>query len=115
MPVGEGCTIEDVAAVLNKYADRISCINVSRHLKHYVKECPDEIFDLLKFRTRINCVVFEDAKDLETKEKLVRFLDRFKGHEIQLRANFSFLTLENDFDTENDTLCKLISELCEYQ
>ena len=61
MPVGEGQTIEDVAAVLNKYADRISCINVSRHLRHYVRECPDEIFGLLKFRTRINCVVFEDA------------------------------------------------------
>ena len=58
MPVGEGQTIEDVAAVLNKYKDRISCVNVSRHLKHYVKECPDEIFDLLQFRTRINCVVF---------------------------------------------------------
>ena len=59
LPVGEDQTIEDVAAVLNKYANRISCINVSRHLKHYVKECPDEIFDLLNFRTRINCVIIE--------------------------------------------------------
>ena len=48
-----------------------------------------------------DCVVFEDAKDPETKEKLIKFLDRFKGHEIQLRANYSFLTLENVFDTDN--------------
>jgi hypothetical protein len=115
LPVGEDQTIEDVAAVLNRYADRISCINVSRHLKHYVRECPDEIFDLLKFRTRINCVVFEDAKDPATRDKLIAFLDRFKGHEIQLRANYSFLTLENVFDTDNDNLFKLISEICEYK
>lgn len=115
LPIGEGQTIEDVAAVLNKYADRISCINISRHLKRYVKECPDEIFDLLKFRTRINCVVFEDAKDPATKDKLITALDRFKGHEIQLRANYSYLTLENVFDTENDNLFKLISEICEYK
>ena len=115
LPVGEGQTIEEVAAVLNRYADRISCINVSRHLKHYVKECPDEIFDLLNFRTRINCVVFEDAKDPATRDKLIACLDRFQGHEIQLRANYSYLTLENVFDTENDNLFKLISEICEYK
>jgi hypothetical protein len=115
MPVGEGQTIHDVAAVLNRYADRISCVNVSRHLRHYVKECPDEIFDLLNFRTRINCVVFEDAKDPDTRDKLIAFMDRFRGHEIQLRANYSFLTLENVFDTDNDNLFKLISEICEYK
>ena len=86
MPVGESQTIQDVADILNRYSDRISCINVSRHLRHYVKECPDEIFDLFKFRTRINCVVFEDAKDPATKEKLIAFLDRFHGHEIQLEC-----------------------------
>ena len=115
LPVAEDSSIEEVARVLNKYADRISCINVSRHLKHYVKECSDEIFDLLKMRTRINCVVFEDAKEDATKEKLTAFLDRFKGREIQLRANYSFLNLENVFDTDNDNLYKLISELCEYK
>ena len=115
MPVGESQTIQDVADILNRYSDRISCINVSRHLRHYVKECPDEIFDLFKFRTRINCVVFEDAKDPATKEKLIAFLDRFHGHEIQLRANYSYLTLENVFDTDNDNLFKLISEICEYK
>lgn len=115
LPVGEGQTIEDVANVLNKYADRISCLNVSRHLKHYVKECPDEIFDLLKFRHRINCVVFEDASEPETKDMLIKCLDRFKGHEIQLRANYSNLTLDNVFETEGDDLFDLISEICEYK
>ena len=115
LPVAEGETIESVAEVLNKYKDRISCINVSRHLKHYVKECSDDIFDLIEFRTRINCVVFEDAKEEATKQKLINFLDRFKGREIQLRANYSFLTLENVFDKDNDNLYKLIDEICEYK
>lgn len=115
LPVGEDSSIEEVAEILNKYSDRISCLNVSRHLKHYVKECPDEIFNLLKFRHRINCVVFEDPDDPATKDKLIAFLDRFQGHEVQLRANYSNLTLDNVFDTENDSLFKLISEICEYK
>lgn len=115
LPVGEDSSIEEVAEILNKYSDRISCLNVSRHLKHYVKECPDEIFNLLKFRHRINCVVFEDPDDPATKDKLIAFLDRFQGHEVQLRANYSNLTLDNVFDTDNDSLFKLISEICEYK
>lgn len=115
LPVGEDSSIEEVAEILNKYSDRISCLNVSRHLKHYVKECPDEIFNLLRFRHRINCVVFEDPDDPATKDKLIAFLDRFQGHEVQLRANYSNLTLDNVFDTENDSLFKLVSEICEYK
>ncbi|NLA69475.1 MAG: hypothetical protein GX852_00330, partial [Clostridiales bacterium] len=38
----------------------------------------------------------------------------FKGHEIQLRANYSYLTLENVFDTKDDSLFKLISEIADY-
>lgn len=115
LPVNEGQTIQEVAGVLNKYAEKISCINVSRHLEHYVKECDDKIFDLLKFRHRINCVVFEDAEEPETKDKLLTFLDRFQGHEIQLRANYSNLTLENVFETKDDSLFDLISSICEYK
>lgn len=115
LPVNGDQTIEGVAEVLNNNADRISCINVSRHLKHYVKECDDKIFDLLKFRHRINCVIFEEADDPETKGKLIKFLDRFQGHEIQLRANYSNLTLDNVFETKDDKLFDLISEICEYK
>ena len=115
LPVGEDQTIEEVASKLNRYKDRISCINVSRHLEHYVKECDDRIFDLLEFPHRINCVVFEDAKLEDTQQKLIGVLDRFKGHEIQLRANYSFLRLDNVFDKENDNLFKFISSICEYK
>lgn len=115
LPVNGDQTIESVAEFLNKNAERISCINVSRHLKHYVKECDDKIFELLKFRHRINCVVFEEADEPETKEKLLTFLDRFKGHEIQLRANYSNLTLDNVFETKGDKLFELISDICEYK
>ena len=80
LPTNEKNTEEVVAAFLNRNASKISCVNVSRHLKHYVKECSDDIFSMLKVRHRINCVVFDDT----TKEKLSAFLDRFNGHEVQL-------------------------------
>ena len=115
LPVDENQTIEEVAAILNKYKDKIDCMNVSRHLDHYVKECPDEIFDLLEFPHRINCVVFESASKPETRDRLIAVLDRFKGHEVQLRANYSYLTLDNVFDTENDQLYQLINDICEYK
>ncbi|MDD5823790.1 MAG: radical SAM protein [Firmicutes bacterium] len=115
LPVPEDSSIEEVASKLNKYSDKISCLNVSRHLKHYVKECDDAIFDLLNFRHRINCVVFEDAREPETKDKLIAFLDRFAGHEVQLRANYSNLTLDNVFDTEEDDLFKLICDIADYK
>ena len=115
LPVAADSSIEETAAVLNQYADKISCINVSRHLTHYVKECDDSIFDLLKMRHRINCVVFEDAEDPSTKERLIAFLNRFEGHEIQLRANYSNLSLDNVFDTEEDSLFKLICEIADYK
>lgn len=115
LPVAEGSSVEELAETLNRYEGKIDCINVSRHLKHYVKECDDAIFDHLKIRHRINCVVFEDAAEPSTEKKLLKFFDRFSGHEIQLRANYSYLTLENVFDRDNDRLYKLIDSLCEYQ
>ena len=115
LPTNESQDIHKVAEVLNRNKERISCINVSRHLKHYVKECSDDIFDLLEVPHRINCVVFQDPEEAETKEKLLKVLDRFSGHEIQLRANYSKLTLDNVFDTEHDELFKLISSIAEYK
>ncbi len=111
LPIADDSSVEETAAVLNKYRDRISCINVSRHTKKYVVECPDRIFDLLKVRHRINCVVFGDA----TKEELIAFLDRFNGHEIQLRSDYSKLTLDNVFETEGDHIFELISSIAEFE
>ena len=100
-----------IAEVLNKYKDKISCVNVSRHLRHYVKECSDDIFGMLDFRHRINCVVFEDTDA----EHLRAFLERFKGQEVQLRANYSKLSLDNVFDTKDDELFQLIASIADYQ
>lgn len=115
LPVAEGQDPMEVIDILNKYADKISCINISRHLEHYVKECPDELLNKLKMRHRINCVVFKSADDPETREKMAAFLERFEGHEIQFRANYSYLTLDNVFVSEGDSLFRLIGELCEYK
>ena len=111
MPVDDGMTTDQLASVLNRHKDKISCINVSRHLKHYVKECSDEIFNKLEVRHRINCVVFENP----VRDALRAFLDRFEGQEVQLRANYSKLTLDNVFDTDDDDLFKLISSIADYK
>ena len=115
LPVSKYQTEDDIVEFVEKNKHKITCINVSRHLKHYVKECPDEIFNLLEFRHRINCVVFEDAGLPDTKDKLIAVLDRFKGHEVQLRANYSYLTLDNVFETKGDALFKVISEIADYK
>lgn len=114
MPVADDDTIQNVANTLNQYLGKIDCINVSRHLEHYVKECSDEIFDLLEIPHRINCVIYNSASIPKTRDKLVDFLDRFNNHNIQLRANYSLLSLENVFDTEHDTLYKLIASIADY-
>lgn len=111
LPTNDNQDESKIASILNRFKDRISCVNVSRHLRHYVKECSDDIFKMLELRHRINCVVFEDTD----KEHLKAFFERFRGHEIQLRANYSKLSLDNVFDTKNDDLFRLISSICEYQ
>ncbi len=115
LPTSDEVDIHRLASFLNEYEDKIDCINVSRHLKHYVKECSDEIFDLLKVRHRVNCVIFEDAADPATETKLRAFLDRFNGHEVQIRANYSNLTLDNVFATQGDDLYALLCRIAEYQ
>lgn len=115
LPTNENQDIHKLAEVINRHADTIDCVNVSRHLKHYVKECSDEIFDLLKVRHRINCVIFEDAREASTEAKLSAFLDRFNGHEVQIRANYSNLTLDNVFETEGDDLFALLCRIADYK
>ncbi len=111
LPTNESQDERKIARILNQYKDKISCVNVSRHLRHYVKECSDDIFDMLDMRHRINCVVFEDTDE----EHLIDFLERFRGQEVQLRANYSKLSLDNVFDTKDDDLFKLIDQIAEYE
>ena len=43
LPVSKTVTEEDILAFTEKNKDKISCINVSRHMQHYVVESNDEL------------------------------------------------------------------------
>ena len=59
-PVQPGCSAEEMLAFTEKNRDKISCINVSRHVHPYVEESPDEIVGRIATPRRINCVLYRD-------------------------------------------------------
>ena len=77
--------------------DVITGINISRHLRKYVKECPDTVVGALKmlgFSIRINTVVYND-NDLVN---LPSHLDRFEGYSIQIREDYTKCRIETLHD-----------------
>jgi len=98
-----------------KNKNRITCINVSRHLEPYVEECTDELLKEIigsGVPVRVNCVLF----DKFTKDELLSFLKRMEKYvdKVQLRANYSITTLENLYDLENDYIYNVLDENLEY-
>ena len=78
---------EDIERV-NKFKDVITCINISRHVRKYVKECDDRFIDLLKIPVRINCVFYTEEEALLANNVIDRFKD-FEGVTgIQFRDNY---------------------------
>ena len=95
LPTNEKQPAVVVASFLNLwYRHRlITGVNVSRHLRKYVQECSDEIFKLLDFEVRINCVIpdYEFAFDEQNMlEKIKNFVERFRymTKYIQFRADY---------------------------
>lgn len=102
LPTNANQTIVDVASKLNIWHEQklITGVNISRHLRKYVQECDDEIFKLLKFEVRINCVIPEYEFTIDankTSERIKMFVDRFRNitKYIQFRADYVNTTPEN--------------------
>ena len=66
-PVQPGCSAEEMIAFTERNRDKITCINVSRHLTKYVEESPDEVVAKIATKKRVNCVLYMDypADELE--------------------------------------------------
>ena len=47
-------------AFTERNKDKITCMNISRHLVKYVEESPDEVIARIACPTRINCVLYKD-------------------------------------------------------
>ena len=55
LPVLQNHTEAEVLAFFARNRHKLTCINVSRHLFHYVEEGDDAIFGRMPVRSRINC------------------------------------------------------------
>lgn len=100
LPVSELFPEERIIEFTRANRDKITCINVSRHMVHYVEESNDELLRRLLVPVRINCVLFKNYPHDNIKE----FADRFAkyGIPIQFRADYTITTLENLYQREGD-------------
>lgn len=114
-PAFTASAVAEFPKFLIKNKDKITGVNVSRHLKRYVHECSDEMLsEILKTGVliRINCVLY----DTFSKDELMAFFDRMIKYvnKVQLRANYSNTTMENLYDIDNDEIYKILDENLEY-
>ena len=102
LPVFEDETEEDVIAFFERNKDKITCVNISRHMQKYVQESPDELIARLPVPRRINCVLYKKYPT----EKLPDFVERWrgKGVTIQFRYDYTDTTPENLYRTEDDNI-----------
>ena len=73
MPVSEHFPEEAIIEFTKKNQKKITCINVSRHMVHYVEESNDELLSRLYVPVRVNCVLFKGYEHKNIKQ----FADRF--------------------------------------
>lgn len=101
-PVQPGCPADEMLDFTRRNADKITCINISRHLQHYVEESPDEVVAQIATRKRINCVLYRHYPS----EKLVDYVERWRkyGIPIQFRYDYTETTPENLYDVDGDPI-----------
>ena len=85
---------EDITRI-NKFKDVITCINISRHIKRYVKECDDRFIGLLEIPVRINCVFYTEDEALYADNVIGRFKDFENVTGIQFRDNYIGVKYDN--------------------
>ncbi|MBE6909418.1 MAG: 4Fe-4S cluster-binding domain-containing protein [Ruminococcaceae bacterium] len=101
-PVQPGCSAEEMLAFTEKNKDKISCINVSRHVYPYVEESPDDVVGRIATPKRINCVLYKDYPS----DQLPDFAERWRkyGIPIQFRYDYTVTTPENLYEEDNDPI-----------
>ena len=103
---------DDMIEFVEKNKEKITCINISRHLVPYVEESPDELIARIPTKTRVNCVLYRDYP----RDELVQYMRRFKkyGIPIQFRFDYTDTTPENLYDEEHDMILRDLKEFCRY-
>lgn len=109
LPVFAGQPQEEILDFLGRNKDKITCVNISRHMQHYVEESPDDLIGRLPVPARVNCVLWRNYPS----EKLPAFVERWKGKgvSIQFRYDYTDTTPENLYREEDD---KILHDLKHY-
>lgn len=113
LPVSQLQSEEDIIRFTEKNRNKITCINVSRHLVKYVQESNDELLGKLAVPFRVNCVLYKNYP----KDDLIPYLERFRkipGASIQFRFDYTATTPENLYDEEHDKILNDLRKFAHY-
>lgn len=112
LPVFDGQSKEDLIEFTEHNKDKLTCINISRHMQHYVTETPDAYLAELKCPVRVNCVLYKDYPA----ERLPEYLDRWVeyGIPVQFRFDYTATTPENLYDREHDPILADLNKIADY-
>ena len=72
-PVQEHTTLDEMVAFTERNKDKITCMNISRHLVKYVEESPDQVLGQIACPTRINCVLYKNYPADKLNETIIDF------------------------------------------
>lgn len=113
LPVFPGQSEEDIIEFTERNRDKITCINVSRHLRRYVEESPDSMLWRLATPTRVNCVLYDNYPS----EYIPVYLERWVEHKIpvQFRYDYTATTPENLYDRDGDRILSDLSAISTYR
>ena len=113
LPVSKLQTEKDVLDFVDRNRCKITCINVSRHLQHYVVESNDQLLARLPVPFRINCVLYKNYPT----EYLPAYLDRFSaipGASVQFRFDYTATTPENLYRAEDDPILHDLGQIARF-
>ncbi len=106
-------TAEEMLDFTRRNRDKITCMNISRHLVKYVEESPDQVLGQIACPTRINCVLYKKYPA----EKLPQYVERFLpyGIPIQFRYDYTETTPKNLYDQDHDPILQDLKRLFTYR
>ena len=113
LPVSQTQTEEEILTFLERNKQKITCLNISRHMQHFVQESNDSLLEKLPVRFRINCVLYKNYP----KEQLVPFMERFRkvhAPSIQFRFDYTETTPENLYDRQGDKILQDLRKVARY-
>ena len=113
LPVSEHQSEDDIVAFTKKNRHKITCINVSRHMQHYVQESNDGLLAKLAVPFRINCVLYKNYPVKDMIPYMERFI-KIAGASIQFRFDYTETTPANLYDEKQDKILHDLKKLARF-